>query len=97
MTLEAFARSASGRKPPAALTPSLQALWWAAKDDWERAHQIVMAHEGRDCAWVHAYLHRREGDLPNARWWYKEAKRPVAAGSLDDEWSAIVRALLNED
>jgi hypothetical protein len=87
----------SGRKPPAVLAPSLQALWWAAKDDWERAHQIVMAHEDRDCAWVHAYLHRREGDLPNARWWYKEAKRPVAAGSLDDEWSAIVRALLSED
>jgi hypothetical protein len=96
MTLEAFARSVSGRKPPA-VAPSLQALWWAAKDDWERAHQIVMAHEDRDCAWVHAYLHRREGDLPNARWWYKEANRPVAAGSLDDEWSAIVRALLSED
>jgi hypothetical protein len=97
MTLEAFARSISGNKPPAALAPSLQALWWAAKDDWERAHQIVMAHEDRGCAWVHAYLHRREGDLPNARWWYKEAKRPVAAGSLDDEWSAIVQTLLNED
>ena len=91
MTLLAFARSGSWSKPPAALAPSLQALWWAAKDDWERAHQIVMAHEDRDCAWVHAYLHRREGDLPNARWWYKEARRPVAAGSLDDEWSAIVR------
>ena len=97
MTLEAFERSVSGSKPAAALPPSLQALWWAAKDDWERAHQIVMAHENRDCAWVHAYLHRREGDLPNARWWYKEARRPVAAGSLDDEWSAIVRALLSED
>ena len=97
MTLEAFARSVSGSKPAAALAPSPQALWWAAKDDWERAHQIVMAHENRDCAWVHAYLHRREGDLPNARWWYKEARRPVAAGSLDDEWSAIVRALLSED
>ena len=96
MTLEAFARSVSGSKPPA-LAPSLQALWWAAKDDWERAHQIAMAHQDRDCAWVHAYLHRREGDLPNARWWYNEARRPVAAGSLDDEWSAIVRALLSED
>jgi hypothetical protein len=96
MTLEAFARSVSGRKPPTVLAPSLQALWWAAKDDWERAHQIVMAHEDRDCAWVHAYLHRREGDLPNARWWYKEAKRPVAAGSLDSEWNMIVLALLRE-
>jgi hypothetical protein len=93
MTLHAFTRSVSQNKPPAPLTPSLQALWWAAKDDWERAHQIVMAHNDRDCAWVHAYLHRREGDLPNARWWYNEANRPVATGY---EWSAIVRALLNE-
>ena len=97
MTLEALVRSLSGSKPPAALAPSLQALWWAAKDDWERAHQIVMAHEDRDCAWVHAYLHRVEGDLPNAHWWYNEAKRPAATGSLDDEWSAMVRTLLNED
>ena len=96
MTLDAFTRSVSLSKPPAELAPSLQALWWVAKDDWERAHQIVMAHEDCDCVWVHAYLHRREGDLPNARWWYKEAKRPVATGSLDDEWKAILRALLNE-
>lgn len=96
MTLDAFTRSVSLSKPPAELAPSLQALWWVAKDDWERAHQIVMAHEDCDCAWVHAYLHRREGDLPNARWWYKEAKRPVATGSLDDEWKAILRALLRE-
>jgi hypothetical protein len=96
MTLHAFTRSVLENKPPTPLTPSLQALWWAAKDDWERAHQIVMAHDDRDCAWVHAYLHRREGDLPNARWWYNESKRPVATGSLDNEWSAIVRALLNE-
>ncbi len=97
ITLEALVRSLSRRKPPTALAPSLQALWWAAKDDWERTHQIVMAHEDRDCAWVHAYLHRVEGDLPNARWWYNEAKRPAATGSLDDEWSAMVRTLLNED
>jgi hypothetical protein len=97
MTLDAFTRTVSQSQPPTELAPSVQALWWAAKDDWERAHQIVMAHEDPDCAWVHAYLHRREGDLPNARWWYKEAKRPVAIGSLDDEWSAIARALPNED
>jgi hypothetical protein len=97
LTSDAFKRSMSRRKPPSALLPALQALWWAGKDDWERAHRIVMAHEDRDCAWVHAYLHRCEGDLPNARWWYNEAKRPAASGPLDTEWSAIVRALLNED
>ena len=97
MTLAEFKQSLSKTRPPAELAAALAGLWWAAKDDWERAHQIAMAGQDRDCAWVHAYLHRREGDLPNARWWYKEARRPVAAGSLDDEWSAIVRALLSED
>jgi hypothetical protein len=53
-----------------------------------------MTHEGRECAWVHAHLHRREGDLPNARWWYKQAGKPVAMVPLEHEWSAIVRALL---
>ena len=96
MRSDAFTRSVSRRKPPAALAPALQALWWAAKDDWERAHNIVMAHEGRDCAWVHAHLHRREGDLPNARWWYKEAGRPAASGPLAAEWRAIVRVLLGD-
>jgi hypothetical protein len=94
-TLSAFDRSLSRSKPPAALAPALQALWWAAKDDWERAHDIVMAHDDRECAWVHAYLHRREGDLPNARWWYKQANRPVATGTLNVEWRAIVRELLD--
>jgi hypothetical protein len=55
-----------------------------------------MAHEDRDCAWVHAYLHRREGDLPNARWWYGQADKAPAASSLDAEWNAIVRDLLGE-
>ncbi len=96
MTPDAFTRSVSRRTPPAALAPALQALWWVAKDDWERAHNIVIAHEGRDCAWVHAHLHRGEGDLPNARWWYKEARKPVQTGPLAAEWNAIARELLSE-
>ena len=55
-----------------------------------------MAHEDSECAWVHAYLHRREGDLPNARWWYRQAGQSAATGSLDTEWNAIVRGLLGE-
>ena len=96
MTLADFKRSLSKVRPPASLSVALTALWWAGKDDWEQAHKIVMAHEDRGCAWVHAYLHRVEGDLPNARWWYKEARRPAAAGSLEIEWIAIVRTLLSE-
>ena len=95
MTVAAFMDSLNKAQPAASLAPALQALWWAAKDDWNRAHDIVMAHEDRDCAWVHAYLHRREGDLPNARWWYRQADKPAPTGSLDAEWNAIVRALLD--
>lgn len=96
MNTDEFKRSLSKAQPARGLAPALQALWWAAKDDWDRAHEIVMAHEDRDCAWVHAYLHRREGDLPNARWWYGQADKAPAASSLDAEWNAIVRDLLGE-
>jgi hypothetical protein len=96
-TANAFRNSVTKSNPPAGFSPALDALWWAAKGDWERAHTIVMAHEDRDCAWVHAYLHRYEGDLPNARWWYGQARRPVATAPLESEWCAMVQALLNED
>ena len=75
MTLAEFKRSLSKPKPPAELAPALAALWWAGKDDWDKAHKIVMDDEGADCAWVHAYLHRVEGDLPNARYWYAQARQ----------------------
>ena len=96
MTADEFQRSLSKAQPARGLAPALQALWWAAKDGWDRAHEIVMAHEDRDCAWVHAYLHRVEGDLPNARWWYRQADKPATTSSLDVEWNAIVRGLLGE-
>jgi hypothetical protein len=96
MTADDFKRSLNKPHPPGALAPALQALWWVAKDDWDRAHEIVMAHEDSDCAWVHAYLHRREGDLPNARWWYRQADKAAATGSLDADWNAVVRGLLGE-
>jgi hypothetical protein len=96
MTADEFKRSLNKSQPARGLAPALQALWWAAKDDWDRAHEIVMAHEDSHCAWVHAYLHRREGDLANARWWYRQAGQPAATGSRDAEWNAIVRGLLGE-
>ncbi len=67
MTLAEFRRTLSEPKPPVGLVPALAALWWAGKNDWHKAHKIVMDDEGRDCAWVHAYLHRVEGDLPNCQ------------------------------
>ena len=79
--------------PPAGLAGPLEGLWWAAKGEWDRAHRIVQDDEGRDAAWVHAYLHRVEGDLPNASYWYRTAGQPVARGALEDEWAAIAAAL----
>ena len=79
-------------QPPAA--PTLQALWWAARDDWDRAHEAAQSDPGRDAAWVHAYLHRVEGDLENAAYWYGMAQQPVSAAPLDAEWNAITAALL---
>ena len=79
--------------PDAALSPPLAALWWAAKGNWDQAHKIVMNEETKDAAWVHAYLHRVEGDLGNAGYWYRQAGQPVAKDSLEAEWERIVTAL----
>ena len=92
-----FKRSLSQTKPPSGLAPALTDLWWAAKDDWDKAHRVVMDKSGKDSAWVHAYLHRVEGDLGNARYWYKQAGKPVASGSSAAEWAAIARALLTNE
>jgi hypothetical protein len=94
MTLAELKRSVSKTSPPPGLTPALTALWWAAKDDWERAHALVMDEGGKDCAWVHAYLHRLEGDLGNARYWYGQAGKAPPTGRLPAEWDSIADALL---
>ena len=87
-------RSLAHPSPPAGLSDALNALWHARRGDWDRAHQIAQDIEGPDGAWVHAYLHRREGDRANAAYWYRRAGQPVVHGDLDAEWRAIVGALL---
>ena len=94
MTLDQFRRSLSRGSPARGLPLALAALWWAAKADWTKAHEIVMDESGQDAAWVHAYLHRVEGDLGNARYWYREAGRTPASGALEAEWADIAAALL---
>jgi hypothetical protein len=96
MTLSEFKASMKKAKPPSDLPPALAALWWAAKDKWDKAHHIVMNEGGRDCAWVHAYLHRREGDLENARYWYRQARRSAPANSLPAEWGEIAATLVDD-
>jgi hypothetical protein len=94
MTPAAFRQSLRAKAPRAGASAALQGLWWAAKDDWNKAHRIVMNEHDQDCAWVHAYLHRLEGDLDNARYWYRQARRKPATHELAAEWSEIVAALL---
>jgi hypothetical protein len=94
MTPAALKASVSAAAPPAGLAPTVQALWWAAKGDWEKAHKIVQDDESREAAWVHGYLHRVEGDLPNAGYWYRTAGKPVATGALEEEWRALAAELL---
>ena len=94
MTLAEFKQSQSKARPPTGLSVALSALWWAGKDDWDKAHKIVMDEGGKDCAWVHAYLHRVEGDAGNARYWYKQAGKPAAKDSLQAEWDAIAADML---
>jgi hypothetical protein len=92
--LSDFRASLSGVAPAPDLNAPLAAMWWAAKGDWNKAHAIAQDNDTPDAAWVHAYLHRVEGDIGNAGYWYRQAGKPVATGALDAEWDEIVGALL---
>ncbi len=94
VTAPAFERMLTLAAPPPDLAPPLAALWWAKKGDWDKAHKLVQDETSRDAAWVHAYLHRVEGDLGNAGYWYAQAGKPVAHGDPAAEWRAMVAALL---
>ena len=97
MELEAFKATLRDASPPQGLDSALEALWYEAKGDWHRAHEITQARKDDVGAWVHAYLHRREGDLSNASYWYRRANRPSSSSTLDEEWSEIVTALLDSE
>jgi hypothetical protein len=96
MNLAAFRQSLSAPTPPAGLTLALEALWHDARGDFDRAHDLAQSDEGGAGDWVHAYLHRKEGDAGNATYWYRRAGRPLCRAALDAEWEAIARALLGE-
>jgi hypothetical protein len=93
MTLEEFRATLSSDSSPA-VAPALQALWYDARGNWAKAHDTANDVDDKSGAWVHAYLHRKEGDEGNAAYWYRRANRPVATGSLAAEWEEIVTALL---
>ena len=83
----------SNAAPEGSLAPPLAALWWAAKGNWDAAHKIVQDESDANSAWVHAYLHRVEGDLSNAGYWYGQAGQPVAKDGLEAEWERIASTL----
>lgn len=94
MNVADFIASLDGAAPAPELSAPLAGLWWAAKGDWDRAHKIVQDESSREAAWVHAYLHRVEGDLGNAGYWYRQAGQVAAKDSLDAEWQRIAATLL---
>lgn len=97
MTLEEFKERVSTNTPPTGLTPALHALWLEARGSWERAHELVQKESDAASAWVHAYLHRKEGDLSNASYWYARAQQKVCEDSLEDEWGGIALNLLTRE
>lgn len=94
MTPAAFRATTTKDTPPSGLSLPLQALWWAAKGDWNTAHERAQTESSPDSAWVHAYLHRVEGDANNAAHWYRQAGKTPCQLSLSTEWTELVEALL---
>ncbi len=94
MDFQTFKDSVKADAPPAEVASALQALWQDAKGNWETAHTIAQDTPDPEGAWVHAYLHRVEGDESNAGYWYRRAGKPHSQLPLSDEWDEIARALL---
>lgn len=94
MNLQNFTASLEAPAPTPGLSRALEALWYEANGEWDRAHRLAQSEDTEDGAWVHAYLHRVEGDSANAAYWYRRAQRPVADVPAREEWAAIVEALL---
>ncbi len=96
MDLSSFKESLSGNLPPQNSSVYLDALWYDAKGEWDKAHKLVQDLGDKKASWIHAYLHRREGDTGNAGYWYRRAGIEKSAVSLDKEWEEIVTALLQD-
>jgi hypothetical protein len=95
MKLSEFKRSLDRDTPPASVDDlALQALWFTAKGNWTRAHELAQASHDAVGAWVHAYLHRAEGNIPNAHYWYQRASREPDSGALAEEWDDIAIDLI---
>jgi hypothetical protein len=94
MQFDEFVQSTKAGTPPAGLPIYLTALWFDARGEWDKAHKSIDSVENKNAYWVHAYLHRKEGDIWNADYWYNRAGKKRPSTSLDEEWENITRALL---
>ena len=94
MKFEEFQKSLDASSPPPHLSGYLQSLWYDAKGNWNRSHEIIQDIEDKTAAWIHAYLHRKEGDIGNADYWYRRAGKSRPDKTLEEEWENIVEALL---
>jgi hypothetical protein len=94
MSFEQFLETTGSPQVPRGLGVPLRALWYDARGDWAKAHELAQSAGSSEGDWVHAYLHRKEGDKMNAGYWYARAGQPVATGDLAAEWESIVRALI---
>lgn len=97
MHRDEFKRTLTQENPPSRISDPLKALWIEANGDWDAAHRIVQMNHDRDSMWVHAYMHRKEGDLGNASYWYHRSDKPMSELSLAEEWDEIVQTLLGID
>lgn len=95
MTFSEFETSLQEKNPPAGLSDTLKAMWYAGKDDWDRSHDIAQEIHTNEGSWIHAYLHRWEGDEWNANYWYRRAGRSMPTVSLKEEWRGITETLLH--
>lgn len=94
MTLDAFIASLDHDLPPDSISVYAISLWYDGKGEWDKAHQLIQDIDDRNAAWIHAYLHRKEGDIWNADYWYQRAQRKRPDATLEEEWRHISQALL---
>jgi hypothetical protein len=94
MNLSSFKESLLNSDPPENVPAYLKALWYDAKGEWDKAHSLIQDVDDKKASWIHAYLHRKEGDTANADYWYRRAGKQRTSDSLEEEWEQIVTALI---
>jgi hypothetical protein len=97
MDLDEFRSSIGSGQMPSGLSPFAESLWYDGSGDWKGAHHRIQDIKGPKAALIHAYLHRKEGDLGNAGYWYGQAGRAMPASSLETEWEALVKEILIDE